>query len=76
MLKNPIHFLFCYGSDLILLTRFLQNKAQLSLQISQDPLLLGMCDGIKTKHFQMAVAGITSKWAWGFPALSHFSILV
>lgn len=59
---------------MIVLDRFLQSKAGLSrLQIS---LLLGMCDGITTEHFQTAVAGIASKWAWGFPALSPFSILV
>lgn len=44
--------------------------------VSQDAMLSAMCDGIIAKHFHMAAAAIISKWVWGFPALSPFSILV
>lgn len=47
------------------LRQFLQNKACLSLHISEDSLLLGMCDGIKSKDFQMLVAEIATKWTEG-----------
>lgn len=35
------------------------------MHISEDSLLLGMCDGIKSKDFQMLVAEIATKWTEG-----------